>query len=69
MTIKPPPPLFLPLNKDPALAIEQAIAVLNTLVEKHPEIRRGFDCESFIHHELQPALDALRGAPSGDPRE
>lgn len=58
--VKPPTPLHLPLNRDPALAIEQAIKVLQTIVESHPEVRHGFDYESFIHHELAPALEAAR---------
>lgn len=59
MNIKPPPPIFLPLNRDPALAIEQAISILRHIIKKHPEVRRDFDSEAFIHHELAPALEAL----------
>lgn len=58
--LKPPPQEFPPFNRDPALAIEQAITALKTIVERHPEVTQDFDCEAFVHHELAPALNALR---------
>lgn len=73
MTIKPPPTLFIPLNRDPKRAIEHTISALRTIIERHPEVRQDFDCESFIHHELSPALEALTitrpEAPSAIPAD
>lgn len=53
-------PFSLPFNRDPALAIEQAISVFRYIIERAPSVRSFFDSETFIAHELAPALEALR---------
>jgi hypothetical protein len=40
-------------------ALKQAISCFREVLQRHPEVRRDFDCPAFIKHELQPALDAL----------
>ena len=56
----------LPLNRDPALAIEQAISALRDIVARAPGVLTFFDAESFIKHELAPALEAARWTPVTD---
>jgi ribA/ribD-fused uncharacterized protein len=48
----------LPFNRNPVRAIEQAISALREILQRHPEVRRDFDCPAFIAHELEPALEA-----------
>ncbi len=62
-----PPPL--PFNRNPVRAIEQAISVLREILQRHPEVRRDFDCPAFIEHELEPALEAARAGQSAPPSE
>jgi hypothetical protein len=56
-----PPPL--PINTDPKHAIEHAIVAFREIVKHDPTVRRFFDCEAFIKHELEGALGTL-SAPS-----
>ncbi len=60
LTSSPPP---LPINSDPKRALEQVISVLREIIKHDPTVRRFFDCEAFIKHELEGALVAL-SAPS-----
>lgn len=58
----PPQPssLPMPINTDPAQAIEMAISMLRDIERRAPGTRSFVAYDVFIRNELQPALEALQ---------